>query len=257
MTALAITPCPTQLWHGSCWQVRKRALAIEGQSWRGKAHQPDPSQPTAPAAHTRASPRATPWAVVSATSLTTGCTGNLLCKAHGRAETEKQENCLLIRKHLLGLLPAWPRLAVTGWQWCVPRDGCKSSLPTAPGAAPVAAAASSQPGWAAAPFPKQDVVSLMGCAWLAAQQHPWTASKGCKMLCGQGHVRTPRERVLSHLLLPPRSYFVCQSLKETAEFLALASWHAGVKQMAASTEDLPLFHWWRKLCRRATHLSTL
>lgn len=109
------------------------------------------------------------------------------------------------------------------------------------------------------PIPKAGcgVVSLMGCAWLAAQQHPWTASKGCKMLCGQGHVRTSRERVLSHLLLPPRSYFVCQSLKETAEFLALASWHAGVKQMAASTEDLPLFHWWRKLCRRATRLSTL
>lgn len=69
--------------------------------------------------HTGASPRATLWAVVSATSLTTGCTGNLFCKAPGSIETQKQESRLPMRKCSLLLLRGCcfqrdPGLAVMG-----------------------------------------------------------------------------------------------------------------------------------------------
>lgn len=104
---------------------------MEGQPWGGKPRLLDPGQPTsrcwqkaASAAHISASPQATAWAVVSATSLTTGCTsalptGNLFRKAHGSTETQKQESRSPTRKCLLLLMkcccfPCDPALSVCG-----------------------------------------------------------------------------------------------------------------------------------------------
>lgn len=104
--------------------------------------------------------------------------------------------------------------------------------------------------------PKQDVVSLMGCARLAAPVCAELHQKGARCSAAgdtQGH----SEREGAQPSPSSKRLFCVAVTSETAEFLALASWHAEVKQMAASTRELPLVHGQRKLCMRGTRLSPL
>lgn len=202
--AFAIIPVHTnQPWWGQLLIDEEKVLIMEGQSWGREPQLPDPASPLARAgkraastAHISASLQATMWAVVSATSLTTGSvlalpTGNLFCKARGSTETQKQESKSTTRKwffvadEVLCVFCVTQRyLSAASWTTAI-TSGCgkcsevgargsskqpqeqlyKSELPIEPGcmlcsvAPPVV-------------LPKRDIVSLMWCAWLTAHQCP-------------------------------------------------------------------------------------
>lgn len=138
-------PCPIQLWYSSCWQVRTRALAMEGQSWRGQAHLPDPGQPSGTRSTRQSLSR----------SHTVGCfvshqPDNWLYWEpvlqgpwqHRNSKTGEQVTSeeVLVVAAVVSLFPAVTRAGCG-----VRPGGCKSPLQTAPGAAPVGGAASSHP----------------------------------------------------------------------------------------------------------------
>lgn len=177
MQLLAGEELPSLLWKGSSWRGKAHleVLASPGECAGGAQHQQHAPEPAIKQQNNRRRKRisehATPWAVVSATSLTSGCTGNLFCKAHGSTETQNQESSSAMRKCLL--LPASPGLAGTG---CVPRGAAR-----APCQQPQELPPASQAVQHHCPPPQSRRGVPVGCAWLAAPvgAEPQLTGTGC------------------------------------------------------------------------------